>query len=140
HQRMGMERSAEALRRARGELAMIDLGRIAGMDHLWDTYGGWILAGGVAVTITLLGWSLLTWLRSADRAQTLSRITAVVVLAWTSEGLWEVATQALGLPVTFAAVTFFVFEAMMLAAGMRAERHRARYGTAGPTGRYVWVI
>src|SRR5690606_21304350 len=52
----------------------------------------------------------------------------------------EVATQALGLPVAFAAVTFFVFETMMLAAGMRAERHRASYGTAGPTGRYVWVI
>lgn len=108
--------------------------------RLWAAYGGWIIAGAVAVTLALVTLALIAWWRAADRAQALSRVTAVVVLAWTSEGLWEVATQALALPVGFAAVTFFVFEAMMLAAGMRAERHRARYGTAGPTGRYVWVI
>lgn len=119
---------------------MIDLGRIAGMDHLWDTYGGWILAGGVAVTMAFVTLSLLAWWRSADRARVLSRITALVVLAWTSEGLWEVARHTLNLPVAFAAVTFFVFEAMMVTAAMQAERHRVRYGSPGPTGQYVWVI
>ena len=117
---------------------MIDVGQEAA--QLWAAHGSWIIAGAVAVTLALVALALVAWWRSADRAQALSRVTAVVVLAWTSEGLWEVATQALGLPVPFAAVTFFVFEAMMLAAGMRAERHRASYGTAGPTGRYVWVI
>lgn len=120
---------------------MIDLGRIAGMvNHLWDTYGGWILAGGVAVTMAFVTLSLLAWWRSADRARVLSRITALVVLAWTSEGLWEVARHTLNLPVAFAAVTFFVFEAMMVTAAMQAERHRVRYGSPGPTGQYVWVI
>lgn len=117
---------------------MIDVGQEAA--QIWASHGSWLVAGAVAVTLALVALALVAWWRSADRAQALSRVTAVVVLAWTSEGLWEVATQALGLPVAFAAVTFFVFEAMMLAAGMRAERHRASYGTAGPTGRYVWVI
>src|SRR5690606_32946291 len=66
--------------------------------------------------------------------------TALVVLAWTSEGLWEVARYTLGLPLGFAVMTFFVYEAMMISCALQAERHRKRHPSPGPAGRYVWVL
>jgi len=65
---------------------------------------------------------------------------AAVVLAWTSEGLWEVATQKVGIAPQIAWVFFFVFEALMLSAAMEAEQHRRRYGEPGKWGVIVWLI
>lgn len=112
----------------------------AQINELWSRYGGWIITGVAAVTVALVLAAVLVLWRSRHRARLLSGLTALVVLAWTSEGLWEVARHTLGLPAAFAAMTFFVFEAMMLSSAMQAEQHRARYGTPGPAGRYVWVL
>jgi hypothetical protein len=64
-------------------------------------------------------------LRSPQRDRWVGGITALVVLAWTSEGLWEVAYFTLELPLGFAVMTFFVYEAMMLTSAMQAERNGA---------------
>lgn len=112
----------------------------AQINELWSRYGGWIITGAAAVTVALVLAAVFVLWRSQHRARLLSGLTALVVLAWTSEGLWEVARHTLDLPAAFAAMTFFVFEAMMLSSAMQAEQHRARYGTPGPAGRYVWVL
>jgi hypothetical protein len=78
--------------------------------------------------------------RSRQRDRAVGGLTAVVVLAWTTEGLWEVARFTLGLPLGFAVMTFFVYEAMMLTCALQAERHRKHHPSPGPAGRYVWVL
>ncbi len=78
--------------------------------------------------------------RSPHKDRWIDRAAAVVVLAWTSEGMWEVATGPLGFPVPFAVATFFVVEAMLLSAGMRATAHRARTGVPGASGNLVWLL
>jgi hypothetical protein len=78
--------------------------------------------------------------RSRQRDRAVGGLTALVVLAWTSEGLWEVARFTLGLPLGFAVMTFFVYEAMMLTCALQAERHRKHRPSPGPAGRYVWVL
>jgi hypothetical protein len=54
--------------------------------------------------------------------------------------MWEVATQKLGLSPVFAGFGFFLFEAMMATAMIRAERSQARTGRPGRHGRAVWLI
>jgi hypothetical protein len=106
----------------------------------WAAYGPVVLTVAAVATVGLVIVAVVAIVRSEQRDRWVSGVTALVVLAWTSEGLWEVARQALGLPVAFAIMTFFVFEAMMVSSAMQAERHRARHGTPGPAGQYVWVL
>lgn len=90
----------------------------------------------VAVVVT----AVLKVARSRQRDRAVGGLTALVVLAWTSEGLWEVARFTLGLPLGFAVMTFFVYEAMMLTCALQAERHRKHHPSPGPADRYVWVL
>lgn len=118
-----------------------DLDRLAdGINHAWQVWGSWLVLAAVVATGLLVVHAIVKMVRSRQQARLVSTLTAVIVLAWTSEGLWEVARDTLGLPVAFAVMTFFVFEAMMITAGLQAEEHRRRYGTPGRAGRYVWVL
>lgn len=118
-----------------------DPARIAAvLNALWESDGGWIMLGAAVFTVLLVLVAVVVIVRSRQRDRWVSGLTALVVLAWTSEGLWEVARHTLGLPIGFAIMTFFVFEAMMVSSAMQAERHRRRHGTPGPAGQYVWVL
>lgn len=118
-----------------------DLDRIAGtLNSLWDTYGYVLILAVGATGVLLCVYGIRRVIRAQQRARIISALTAVIVLAWTSEGLWEVAYIKLALPLGFAVVTFFVFEAMMLSSAVRAEEHRRQYGTPGAHGAYVWVL
>jgi hypothetical protein len=119
----------------------VDAGLIAEqIDALWATHGPLVITVlGVAAAILVLGL-IIRIARSPQRDRWVGGLTALVVLAWTSEGLWEVANDTLGLPLGFAVMTFFVYEAMMITAALQAERHRRHHPSPGPAGRYVWVL
>jgi hypothetical protein len=118
-----------------------DLGRIGEqVSAVWDDYGYPLVAGVGVLVVVVVVTAVVKVARSRQRDRAVGGLTAVVVLAWTSEGLWEVARFTLGLPLGFAVMTFFVYEAMMLTCALQAERHRKRHPSPGPAGRYVWVL
>lgn len=119
----------------------IDVARITGqLNAFWASYGQLVILATGLAALCLAVAGIVRVVRSHQRDRWISGLTAMVVLAWTSEGLWEVARGPLALPIPFAVMTFFVFEAMMLTSSMQAEHHRRRRGTPGPAGRYVWVL
>ncbi len=117
------------------------------LTNLWTTvvdfWTRWsepiILGTGGALTI-LVVFLLWRFIRTSNKSKLVSTLAAVVVMAWTSEGLLAVAVRKFDLPVGFAAMTFFVFEAMMLAAALKSEEQRKEKGTPGAAGGYVFVI
>jgi hypothetical protein len=92
------------------------------------------------LALIVIGISVWKFWKSKERSKGLSTFAAVVVMAWTSEGLLSTALTAFKIPAGFAAVSFFVFEALMLSAGMKAEENRKSHGEPGAIGRYVFVI
>lgn len=118
-----------------------DINRITGIvNTFWGDYGYALVVGGGVLVVAIVVTAVVKVARSPQRDRAVGGLTALVVLAWTSEGLWEVARFTLGLPLGFAAMTFFVYEAMMLTCALQAERHRKRHPVPGPAGRYVWVL
>jgi hypothetical protein len=118
-----------------------DISRIGEqVNAFWVEYGYAVIAGLAVLVVAVVVTAVVTVARSRQRDRWVAGLTAVVVLAWTSEGLWEVARFTLGLPLGFAVMTFFVYEAMMLTCALQAERHRKHHPSPGPAGRYVWVL
>lgn len=107
---------------------------------MWGDYGYALVTGVGVLVVAMVVTAVVKVARSRQRDRAVGGLTALVVLAWTSEGLWEVARFTLGLPLGFAVMTFFVYEAMMLTCGLQAERHRKHHPSPGPAGRYVWVL
>lgn len=119
----------------------MDLSRITEqINALWAAYGHIVIVLSGGAVVVLAFYTTIKIVRSPRRDRWVGGLTALVVLAWTSEGLWEVAYGTLGLPLGFAVMTFFVYEAMMLTAALQAERHRKDHPSPGPAGRYVWVL
>lgn len=106
----------------------------------WSTNGPLVIVVAGLIALFLVAFAIRRILRSPNRGRWVTGFAAAVVLAWTSEGLWEVATQKVGIAPQMAWVFFFVFEALMLSAAMEAEQHRRRYGEPGKWGVIVWVI
>jgi len=119
----------------------LDVGTVTDqLAGFWHSNGqaAAIGAGTLAALVLLLAARGFT--RSQHKDRWIDRIAAVLVLAWTSEGMWEVATGPLGFPVPFAVATFFVVEAMLVSSAMRATEHRTRTGVPGASGTLVWVL
>jgi hypothetical protein len=120
---------------------MIDFDRVREVvNAFWGDYGYAVIACAGVLAAALVVTAVVRAVRSQQRDRLVAGVTALVVLAWTSEGLWEVARFTLGLPLGFAVMTFFVYEAMMITCAMQAERRRKRHPSPGPAGRYVWVL
>ncbi|GAA0936383.1 hypothetical protein GCM10009558_050200 [Virgisporangium aurantiacum] len=115
----------------------LDAGVVAapGRDHAPA-----LVVGGLAVCVTLLAWLVWRAVRSGRPDGWLARLSFLVGFAWSGEAMWEVATQKLRLSPVFAGFGFFLFEAMMATAMIRAERAHAERGRAGRHGRAVWLI
>jgi hypothetical protein len=119
----------------------IDIGLIGEqVNGFWHEYGYAVILGSGLLLLAVVTVLVVKLVRSPQRDRWVAGLTALVVLAWTSEGLWEVAYFTLGLPLVFSIMTFFVYEAMMLTSALQAEQHRRRRGTPGSAGRYVWVL
>jgi hypothetical protein len=114
------------------------------MNALTDglTAQGRTIALVVTAALSVLIATLFLWRfsKSEQKDRWVDRIATVLVLAWTSEGMWEVATRALHLPVEFVVASFFVAESMMVSSAMRATAHRATKGVPGRAGTLVWVL
>lgn len=110
------------------------------LTDFWAAYATPIVTGTGAAAALLLAFLLWRFFRTRNRSKVVSTIAAVVVMAWTSEGLLSVGLRKFELPVGFAVATFFVFEAMMLAAGLKAEENRKTKGTPGAAGVYVFLL
>lgn len=119
----------------------LDIGRInEQVNAFWGDYGYAVIATVGVLAFALVVVSAVKLGRSRQRDRWVAGLTALVVLAWTSEGLWEVARYTIGLAIGFAVMTFFVYEAMMLTAALQAERYRKHHPSPGPAGRFVWVL
>lgn len=113
----------------------------AGVVAAWSRdHAPALVVGGLAVCVTLLAWLVRRAVRSGRPDAWLARLSFLVGLAWSGEAMWEVATQKLRLSPVFAGFGFFLFEAMMATAMIRAERAHAKRGRAGRHGRAVWLI
>jgi hypothetical protein len=110
------------------------------LQRLWDQYSGPVIIGVGVVALVLLVWIAVRFWRNRTRSKVVSTIAAVVVMAWTSEGLLAVALDTFHIPTGFAVMVFFVFEAMLLAAAMQAEEHRTATGVPGPAGQYAFLL
>lgn len=112
-----------------------------------DQIGAWLSANGdallmwgggaLALVVTVLG-VVAAKRGHVDRVSVL--VATSLVLAFSAEGMFEVARERLGLPVKLAALLFIVAEAAMVAAATRAHKHWKRLGVLGPNGRMVWWI
>lgn len=107
---------------------------------LWGDHGVELAVGAGTVAAVVILVAAIRFSRSDRKDRWIDRVAAVLVLAWTSEGMWEVATQRLGFPVPFAVATFCVAEAMLLSSAMRASAYRQAHGVPGPSGTAVWVL
>lgn len=113
---------------------------LAEVIGVWDQYWPLIVTGIGVVAAVLVLVLVLTFARSPRKDRWIETGAAVLVLAWTSEGMWEVATDDLGFPLPFATVTFCVAEAMIAASATRATAYRRMHGVPGPAGTLVWVL
>ena len=102
------------------------------------------VAIGAAVLALLAGLLIYRRVRKAARGKRADDVlgTAVMVigLGWSSEAMWELATDRLGLPVPLAALLFLVFEAALLLSMMRAKRALDEHGWTGRYGKTAWII
>jgi len=119
----------------------LDVGTVTDqLAGFWHSNGQAAAIGAGALAALVLLLAARAFARSQHKDRWIDRIAAVLVLAWTSEGMWEVATGPLGFPVPFAVATFFVVEAMLVSSAMRATEHRTRTGVPGAAGTLVWVL
>lgn len=107
---------------------------------LWADHGLALLIGLGVIVVALVILSVFKIIRSRQRDRWIDGLAALVVLAWTSEGLWEVAYFTLGVPLGFSIMTFIVFEALMVSSALQAEQHRRRHPSPGPAGYFVWAL
>ena len=120
-----------------------DLATLAeGFTRFWQDNSDAVIAGSGLFLLVLLALTTRAFVRSPNKAQAMDRISSILVLAWTSEGMWEVVTakDKLNLPVELAVVMFFFAETMILSAAMDAEKYRKKHGHPGPYARLVWLL
>ncbi|SBT63106.1 hypothetical protein GA0070622_0047, partial [Micromonospora sediminicola] len=106
----------------------------------WEKYSDQVMLGLGFVALGLVVASLVLFFKAKDKAKWISALAAIVVMAWTSEALLDVALHTWKLPAGFAGVAFFVFEALLLSTLMEAERERAETGMPGAAAGYAFVI
>jgi hypothetical protein len=112
----------------------------ADLLRFWAQHGQTVIVGvGLALAVFVL--VLVTiFIKSGRKSQWAEAVAISAVLGWTSEGMWKVAVDVLHFPVQLALVTFFVAEALLLAAALRAKEQRALTGLPGTYGRIAWFL
>lgn len=118
---------------------MIDLDQLA---QFWTTYGTAVILTIGAVTVALgavLGWR---WFRHGEAHKRTGTLAVVLATAFSAEGMWEVATQALHLETYIALVLFAMFEVVMVNQGLLAK-HKLDPAVPGSPRKhmvFVWLI
>ncbi len=103
-------------------------------------HGTAALLSGLALTVALLLWTVRKATKSERPDKWLAAVSLLIGFAWSAEAMWKVATHKLGLPATFAAFAFTVFESQLAVSMMRAERHYRLHQHPGKHGRTAWLV
>jgi hypothetical protein len=107
---------------------------------VWAEYGDLILLGVGLAVIALAAAAFALFVKARDKADATAKISAIITMAWTSEGVFTTAYTVWHLPIAFVSATFFVFETMYAAAYFYAEANRRATGSPGPAGWYMFLI
>lgn len=119
----------------------------------WDANGYLIVLAALFAATAFLVTSLWIAHKRKHAARWVSNVASVTVLILTSEGMWEVIRGIDTIPLPVAISAFFVGEAMMISAAMRAAEKYAKTtvkdketgeiltaGDPGKSGTFVWVL
>lgn len=107
----------------------------------WATiHSAGLLATGGAVLAAVLLLLIRRAVRTGRAAGLAVGVAVLLATAFSAEGMYEVATEQLGLPWYLAAGLFVVAEAAMLASAVRADKMHKATGSLGMHGRFVWTI
>nr|BFE71751.1 hypothetical protein GCM10020092_050520 [Actinoplanes digitatis] len=70
----------------------------------------------------------------------LSNLVMLIGLGWSSEAVWEITRNRLHFPLGLTLLLFFVFEALLTLAMIRAKRHMRAFGWPGRFGTTAWTV
>jgi hypothetical protein len=120
-------------------MTMLNLEQI---QQFWTTYGNAIiLTTGIAAIVlgAALGWR---WFRHGEAHKRTGTLAVVLATAFSAEGMWEVARQALHLEVYLALVLFAMFEVVMVNQGLLAKHKLSKDLPVGAQRhmRFVWLL
>ncbi|GLW31888.1 hypothetical protein [Actinoplanes regularis] len=102
-----------------------------------------VLIAGLVLAVTLLVWlgRRVRKLATSERPDdALSNLVMVIGLGWSSEAVWEISRHRLHFSLGLTLLLFFVFEALLSLAMIRAKRHMRDFGWPGRFGTTAWTI
>src|SRR4051794_31838106 len=102
----------------------------------------------IVVIGLLLAVALLLWvahrfrkIAASDRPDdALSNLVMLIGLGWSSEAVWEISRNRLHFTLGLTLLLFFVFEALLTLAMIRAKRHMRAFGWPGRFGTTAWTV
>lgn len=113
----------------------------------WATATDWLTANRDALVVAagagllaVLAWTVRRAIRGGRPDRWVDALALFLTLAWSAEGMWEVATGDLHLGTAFAVPALLLFESLLVSAMLRAARHQRLHGNPGKHGRAAWVI
>lgn len=96
---------------------------------------------GVGILALLVGLIVIRRLNKVERKdEALANVFTIAGLGWSSEAMWEIARQDIGLDVPYTVFLFLVFEMALIVSMIRAKRHMIEHQWPGRYGRTVWGL
>ena len=92
------------------------------------------------VLLILAAIKVRTIARSDHPDEPLSNLVMLIGLGWSSEAVWEITRNRLQFPLGLTLLLFFVFEALLALAMIRAKRHMREFGWPGRFGTTAWTV
>lgn len=102
--------------------------------------GSAVLAAGAALVVLLVAGVVVRRARRGRPDRWMDTAALLLTLGWSAEGMWEVTTDTLHLPLGAVVIGLLVFEAQLGSAMMRANRHQDEHGHPGQHGRWAWCV
>jgi hypothetical protein len=102
-----------------------------------------VLLPGLLLSVVLLVWvtrRVRKIARSDHPDEALSNLVMLIGLGWSSEAVWEITRNRLHFTLGLTLLLFFVFEALLSLAMIRAKRHMREFGWPGRFGTTAWTV
>lgn len=93
-----------------------------------------VMLAGLVIAVAFLVWvarRVRKIARSERPDDALSNVVMMIGLGWSSEAVWEIARNRPHFPLGLTLLLFFVFEALLSLAMIRAKRHMREFGWPG---------
>jgi hypothetical protein len=102
-----------------------------------------MLIGALVLTVLALIW-VARRVRKISKSERpdepLSNLAMLIGLGWSSEAIWELTGRIDGMPTQVRILIFFVLEALLILAMIRAKRSMREHGHPGRSGRTAWIV